>query len=138
MEIINILQIVLLVCASALCIALIIYLNKITKSVNRLEDEIKDVANKSKPLILSVNNFTEKINSIADDAKKISEEAKDQVDVIKSIISDTKDHADKILELEEKVRRGIEDPVSGMINNLSAFVNGINTFWKTYKGKHHT
>ena len=138
MEIINILYIVLLVCASALCVALIVYLSKITKSVNRLEDEVKDVANKSKPLILSVNNLTEKINSIADDAKKISSDAKDQVDVIKSIISDVKEHADKILDLEEKVRRGIEDPVSGMVQNLSAFVNGINTFWKTYKGKHHT
>ncbi|MFZ0456301.1 MAG: DUF948 domain-containing protein [Ignavibacteriaceae bacterium] len=138
MEITNILYIVLLLCASALCVALIVYLNKITKSVNRLEDEIKDVTNKSKPLILSINNLTEKINSIADDAKQISEDAKDQVGVVKNIISDVKDHADKILELEEKVRRGIEDPVTGMITNLSAFVNGINTFWKTYKEKHHT
>ncbi len=131
MEIINILYIILLVCASALCIALIVYLNRITKSVNRLEDEIKDISNKSKPLILSLNNLSEKINGIADDAKQ-------QVDVIKSVISDFKEHADKILDLEEKVRRGIEDPISGMVKNLSAFVNGINTFWKTYKGKHHT
>ena len=138
MEIIDIFYIVLLVCASALCIALIIYLNKITKSVNRLEDEIKDISNKSKPLILSVNSLTEKINGIADDTKEIVNDAKDQFGVIKSIISDVKEHADKILDLEEKVRRGIEDPMTGMINNLSAFVNGINTFWKTYKGKHHT
>ena len=138
MEIINILYIVLLICASVLCIALIVYLNRITKSVNRLEDEIKDVANKSKPLILSVNNLTEKINSIADDAKKISDDATDQFDVVKSIISDVKDHADKILNLEEKVRRGIENPVSDIVKNLSALVNGINTFWKTYKGRHHT
>ena len=138
MEIINILYIILLICASALCIALIVYLSKITKSVNRLEDEVRDVANKSKPLILSVNNLAEKINGIADDAKKISDDAKDQVDIIKGIISDVKEHADKILDLEEKVRKGIEDPVSGMLKNLSAFVNGINTFWKTYKGKHHT
>ncbi len=131
MEIINILYMILLVCASALCIALIVYLNKITKSVNRLEEEVKDITEKSKPLILSLNNLSEKINGIADDAK-------DQVDVVKSIISDVKEHADKILDLEEKVRRGIEDPVSNIINNLSAFVNGINTFWKTYKGKHHT
>jgi uncharacterized protein YoxC len=131
MESINILYMVLLVCASALCIALIIYLNRITKSVSRLENEIKDIANQSKPLLLSISNLSEKINGIADDAK-------DQVDVVKSIISDVKEHADKILDLEEKVRRGIEDPVSDVVNNLSAVVNGINTFWKTYKGKHHT
>jgi uncharacterized protein YoxC len=131
MDPINILYIVLLVCASALCIALIVYLQRITRSFGSLENEIKGVADQTKPLIASINSFSEKLNGIADDAK-------DQVDVVKDIISDVKEHADKILELEEKVRRGIEDPVSDLIKNLSAIVNGINTFWNTYRGKHHT
>ena len=95
MEIINILYIVLLVCASALCIALIVYLNRITKSVNRMEDEIKEISNKSKPLILSLNNLSEKINGIV-------RRCKEQVDLIKSIISDVKEHVDKILESGRK------------------------------------
>jgi uncharacterized protein YoxC len=131
MDPINILYIVLLVCASALCIALIVYLQRITKSFSRLENEMKEVSDQAKPLIASLNSFSEKISGIADVAK-------DQVNVVKDIISDVKEHADKILELEEKVRRGIEDPVSDLIKNLSAIVNGINTFWNTYKGKHHT
>ena len=131
MDPINILYIVLLVCASALCIALIVYLQRITKSFSRLENEMKEVSDQAKPLIASLNSFSEKISGIADDAK-------DQVNVVKDIISDVKEHADKILELEEKVRRGIEDPVSDLIKNLSAIVNGINTFWNTYRGKHHT
>ena len=131
MEPINILNIVLLVCASLLCIALIIYLYRITKSINRIEKEVTELTDKSKPLIVSVNSFSEKLNTIAD-------EAKGQVDVIKDVISEAKEHADKILELEEKVRRGVEEPVSDLIKNLSAIVNGINTFWNTYKGKHRT
>jgi uncharacterized protein YoxC len=138
MELLNILYIVLLVCASILCIALIVYLNKITKSVDRLEDEVKDISDKSKPLIISVNSLTEKFNGIADDTKDIVNDAKEQFEVVKGIVSDVKEHADKILDLEEKVRRGIENPVSDIVKNLSALVNGINTFWKTYKGRHHT
>ena len=92
MDPINILYIVLLVCASALCIALIVYLQRITRSFGSLENEIKGVADQTKPLIASINSFSEKLNGIADDAK-------DQVDVVKDIISDVKEHADKILEL---------------------------------------
>lgn len=131
MDPVNIFYIILALCASALCIALIIYLNKITKSINNLQNEVDDVANRAKPLIASINGLSDKLNDIAEDAKE-------QVDVIKNLISDIKDHAEKILALEEKVRRGIETPVTDITTNLSAIVNGINTFWKTYKDKHHT
>jgi uncharacterized protein YoxC len=130
-ETLNVMYIILLGCASALCIALIIYLYKITKSIKNIETELKDLAVQAQPLITSAGSFSEKLNNIA-------EEATEQVDVIKNIISNFKEHADKILELETKIRKGIEDPVSNIITNLSATVNGINTFWKTYKGKHHT
>ena len=60
------------------------------------------------------------------------------MNIVKNIISETKEHADKILELEEKVRKGVEGPVTDVIKNLSAVLNGINTFWNTYKGKRLT
>jgi uncharacterized protein YoxC len=130
-ETLNVMYIILLLCASALCIALIIYLYKITKSIKNIESEVRGLAVQAQPLLTSAGSFSEKLNNIA-------EEATGQVEVIKNIISDVKDHADKILELEAKVRKGIEDPVSDIIKNLSAILNGINTFWKTYKGKHQT
>ena len=131
MDTINIFYIVLLVCASALCIALIFYLNRITKSVNTIENEVKNLSDQTKPLLVSVNSLSSKLNDIV-------EEAKEQVEVVKDIISEVKEHTEKILELEEKVRRGVEGPVTDVFKNLSAIGNGINTFWNTYKGKHHT
>jgi uncharacterized protein YoxC len=131
MDALTVFYIILLLCASALCIALIFYLNRITKSIGRLEKEVSGIIDQAKPLIESAGSLSEKLNTIAEDAKE-------QVAVVKDIVSDFKEHTDKILALEEKVRRGIEDPVSDIIKNLSAIVNGINTFWKTYKEKHQT
>lgn len=122
MPILTVFYIILLLCASTLCIALIVYLNRITKSIKNIESDIK-------PLLTSTTNLSEKFNDI-------TAKANEQTDVVKNIIGDVKDHVDKILSLEEKMRRGIEDPVSDIVKNLSAVVNGANTFWSTYKDKH--
>ena len=131
MDLLNIFYLVLLVCASALCIALIIYLHRVSKSITKIENEVKDIADETKPLLVSINSLSNKLNGIVEDTKS-------QMNIVKNIISETKEHADKILELEEKVRKGVEGPVTDVIKNLSAVLNGINTFWNTYKGKHRT
>ena len=51
MDIIQILTIVLIVSASALCIALIYYLNKIVKSVQSINKDINELSANLKPLI---------------------------------------------------------------------------------------
>ena len=131
MDLLNIFYLVLLVCASALCIALIIYLHRVSKSITKIENEVKDIADETKPLLVSINSLSNKLNGIVEDTKS-------QMNIVKNIISETKEHADKILELEEKVRKGVEGPVTDVIKNLSAVLNGINTFWNTYKGKRLT
>ena len=125
-EIVTIFYILLLLCASGLCIALIVYLNRITKSVKEVEGDIKDLSTQIKPLVASITNLSDKLNLLSD-------QAKGQLQVTKSIVTDFRDRADKILLLEEKIRTNIETPVNVIIRNLSAVVNGINTFWNTYK-----
>lgn len=131
MDALTIFYIILLLCASALCIALIIYLNRITKSIKNIESDIKEYSNEIKPLLESTTNLSEKFNLL-------TAQANEQADVIKNIIGDIKDHIDKILSLEEKLRKGVEEPVTDVVKNLSAVVNGVNTFWNTYKSKRQT
>ncbi|MFO7445680.1 MAG: hypothetical protein R6W90_04900 [Ignavibacteriaceae bacterium] len=126
MDVVTIFYILLLLSASALCIAAIIYLRRITRSVGEVETDIKDLSLQLKPLIASVTNLSERLNNI-------SEQAKGQVQVTKSIVNDFRDRADRILSLEEKIRNGIEEPVNVVIKYLSALVNGVNTFWDAYK-----
>jgi len=44
-----------------------------------------------------------------------------------------KHRVDMILGFEERIRRGIEEPVLGLVRNVSAVVNGVNAFWNSYK-----
>ncbi len=128
MEIVSVFNVLLLLSASALCIALIIYLNRVTKSVKGIEDSLKDISSQIKPLISSTTVLSEKLNYI-------SEEIKEQVYIGKNIVTEVKDRVDTILDLEEKIRGGFESSIFDLIKNISAISNGVNAFWSAFKKK---
>lgn len=124
----TIFYILLLVSASVLCIALVVYLGRITKSVKEIETNIKDLSAQMKPLIGSTTSLSEKLNSLTDDAKG-------QFGILKGIVSEIKVRADAIFDLEEKIRGGIEEHAVDLIKNLSSVVNGVSAFWSAYRKK---
>lgn len=128
MDTIQILTIVLIVSASALCIALIYYLNKIVKSVQSINKDIHELSASLRPLI---NSYTE----LSDSLNKISTEAKDQFKISRSILNDFRDRADKLLSIEDKIRSGVEDAVMPLFKNLNAVGKGVETFWRNFKNK---
>lgn len=128
MSLMTVFNIILILSASALCIALIIYLNRITKSVKAIENDIKDISFQVKPLIASTINLSEKLNQATD---KLSE----PVDAFNDIVAEVKERVDRILDLEEKIRDGIEKPASEMLNTFAAVSNGVKTFWNAYVNK---
>lgn len=128
MDIIQILTIVLFVSASALCIALIYYLNKIVKSVQSVNNNISELSANLKPLIQSTLELSENLN-------KVTSEAKNQMNISKSILNDFRERADKLLSIENKIRSGVEDAVMPFINNLHAIGKGVETFWRNFKNK---
>ncbi|HEY6905903.1 MAG TPA: hypothetical protein VI230_00460 [Ignavibacteriaceae bacterium] len=125
MDIVNIFYIILLISASILCIGLVFYLNRITNSIKDIENRFNDLSNELKPLITAATELSEKLNYL-------SGEVKGQIGIIKGTISKVTDRVDKILSLEEQFREGLERPIFGLLKNLSAVSNGINTFWKTF------
>jgi len=128
MEIANIFYILLLASASGLCIALIFFLYKLTHSVRKIEHDIKDLTYQIKPLIASAINLSEKL-------KFISDEAKQPIVIVKEVVEDIKDRINVILELEEKIRKGVEGPMTKLLNTLSGISNGVNAFWDSYKNR---
>ena len=126
MEIANIFYILLLASSSGLCIALIFFLFKITNSIKNIETDVRDLTHQVKPLIASITILTEKL-------KYISDEAKQPLVMANEIVEDIKDRINVILEFEEKLRRGVEGPLTKLLNSVSGLSNGINTFWNTYK-----
>ncbi|GBD86715.1 hypothetical protein BMS3Abin03_00638 [bacterium BMS3Abin03] len=128
MSIINILLVILIIAASALCIALIIYLWKITQSIKAMQADVDELSKNLQPLI----NTTSKL---ADDISKITDSAKDQIDMSKDIVVSVKDRVDTILEFEENVRKGIEGPVMTFIREITAINKGLNTFLSYFRKK---
>ena len=126
MELVNIFYIILLASSSGLCIALIIYLYRITRSVSKIEIDIKDLTDQIKPLIASTTNLSEKLIYISDEAKQ-------PIIIVKEVVEDIKDRINVILELEEKLRKGVEGPLTKLLNSVSGISNGINAFWDSYK-----
>lgn len=126
MDLVSVLTAMLLIAAILLCISLIYYLNKITKSFEEIKNNIKVLSLDIKPLIESTTQLSERLSNV-------TYEVQNQIDVTRNMIMGVKNRVDMILSFEEKVRRGIEQPILGLIKNFSAVINGINAFWNAYK-----
>jgi uncharacterized protein YoxC len=126
MELVNIFNLILLASATGLCIALIFYFHRITRSVNKIQIDIKDFNDQIRPLIASTTGLSEKLNFISDKAKQ-------PIIIVKEVVEDIKNRINVILEFEEKLRGGVEGPLTKLLNSISGISNGINAFWDTYK-----
>jgi predicted PurR-regulated permease PerM len=121
MTLIDVLIVVVLVLVAALIVFLIVYLGRITRSVQIMQKDVSDLSDKLEPLISSLSDLTSKLADLGDHANR-------QLEATKGIVFSVKDRVEKILEFEEKIRAGIEGPISGFLNQLRAISNGVNTF----------
>jgi hypothetical protein len=130
MNVIETLTIVLLISASLLCIALIYFLYKIVKSVHSISLDIGSLSFRINPLIESILIVSEKINHITN-------EVESQLLMTRSIVCDIRDRVDKILNVETKIRNGIENAVMPLVKNINAVGIGVGSFWRNYKTDKH-
>ena len=128
MELTEILTVVLLISASVFCIVLIYFVYRIVKSVHSISLILKSLSIKLNPLIDSMLKGSEKINHI-------TYEVDSQLQMTRSVISSIREHVDKILNVETKIRNGIENAVMPIIRNVNAVGLGFASFWKSYKHK---
>ena len=128
MNLTEILVIISLISASALCLALIYFFYQIVKSLHSISVSIQELSYK-------IDAF---LDSIADLSKKITRvinEIESQLHISKSVIIDVREHVDKILDAETKIRNGIENAVMPIAKNISAVGKGFGSFWKNYRNK---
>ena len=128
MNLTEILTVILLISASALCIALIYFIYQIVKSVQSISLNVEEFSFKLNPLIQSTLELSEKLN-------RITNEVESQLQISKSIFSDIREGANKILNIETKIRDGIEDAVIPLVKNLHAVGKGFELFWRRFRNK---
>jgi predicted PurR-regulated permease PerM len=121
MSLIDVLTIVVLILVSTLIVFLIVYLGKITRSIQDLQKDISELSDKLEPLVFSLSDLTSKLSDLSDSAKR-------QLEATKGIIFSVKERVETILQFEQKIRAGIDGPVSGLLNQIKAISNGVSTF----------
>lgn len=126
MELVEILTVVLLISASVLCIALIYFVYQIVKSVHSISLNIESLSLRLNPLIESTLNLSNKIHLI-------TSEVDSQLQMTRSMFSIVREHVDKILNVEIKIRDGIENAVIPIFKNVNAIGVGFASFWRNYK-----
>ena len=128
MELQELLTVILLISASVLCIALIYFVFRIAKSLHSIRLDLESLSVKLNPLIQSMLIGSEKINRVAN-------EVESQLQTSRSMLSSIREHVNKILNAENRIRIGIESAVMPIIRNVNAVSIGVSSFWKSYKHK---
>jgi DNA anti-recombination protein RmuC len=126
MSVVEILTIILLLLASFLCIALIYIHAVIAKSARTISSNFEKLSNEISLFVDSANEVTNKIENLTD-------EIDSQLKVSRSVVSDVRKFAGKLLNVETKIRDAIFEGVDSVGKNLGALGKGIGSFWKNYK-----
>jgi len=121
-SILLILQIVALLCVSALCVYLIVVLTRAQKVLTSMHENLSEFGQRSKPILENLEYITERTKSIA---TKID----DQAALAKGSLEAVKKAADNILEMEERIQQTLEEPVLKIGSVVAAIVNRLSAYF---------
>jgi archaellum component FlaC len=123
MTVIEILLVVLILSASALCIFLIFSISKLLKEVEAVRADVHGFIEKANPVL---NNLTE----VSQKASRIVSEAENYWEELDRSIKRMKEKVNDVTSL--RVFRD-DNPVKELIKNLKALSKGFSAFWQSYK-----
>ncbi len=104
----------------------IILMKDAKQALNQIERSIREISEKSAPLIENSGVITGKIREIA-------ESVSGEVSSVKGAVDSLVDAVDDLVELERKVKSKIEDPVLDAAGYVAGIVKGISTFLRVLK-----
>ena len=126
MNIIEILTVILVVLASALCIALFNFRYQIGKSVHSINANIQELSSQLKPLLKSTHKILNKLSDMTNGIEP-------KLQTLRSFVADIRECADKILKTEAAIRGGVEYAAIMVLKNFHAAGKGVESFWRNYQ-----
>jgi uncharacterized protein YoxC len=124
--VIEILLIILILAATALCLFVIVSLRKINLQIEQLQKDVKHVVENTIPLLNNLNDVTTRVNRVVTEAENYWDE----------IDSSIKNLKQKVSGLTSFTRfRDAENPTQDFIRNLKALSKGLIAFWNEFKRK---
>ena len=124
MNVINILLIILILSASALCIFLIFYSKKLVNNVEAIRNDVRELVEKTTPVLENLDDVTRRANRIVSEVENYWNE-------IDSSIKKVREQISGLTSLKKYI--DAENPVSELIKNVKAFTKGFVAFWQAVK-----
>ena len=118
----EILKALALLCASALCIYLIVVLIRFNALLKVLQNELVELSTRLKPVLDNLNAIAEKLRSV-------SAKIEDQVAMVHGIFIAFKRVTDNILLFEERFQRRLEEPLLRVSSLFSNVTNRVIAFF---------
>jgi uncharacterized protein YoxC len=112
-------QVVALVCVSALCVYLIVVLTQ-------LKRDLSEFSQRSKPVLENLAHITERLKSAA-------EKIDTQADIMRGSLNSLKSVADNVLLFEQRIQENIEEPILQVSSMIGAIVASIATFFERFR-----
>lgn len=119
--VLELMQIIALVCFSILSVILIAVLLRVKTLVVEAQENLREIRSRSVPLLDNLEAITSKIRSI-------SENVDEQMEGVRDAISSIRGVAEDIVTLERRVQERVEGPVLDTVAYLVAIIKGLRTF----------
>ena len=116
-----IVQIVLFLCLSALCVYLIVVLLRVRDVLANVEKDLKEMTSRALPVLENMEFITSRV-------KSITENLDDQVMIVRESISSVKQVTDNIVDMERRVQERLEGPILETVAFVAAVFKGVRTF----------
>jgi hypothetical protein len=120
-------QLLALLCVSALCLYLIVVLVRLKDLLSALQQNAAEFTQYAKPVLENLLFITEKFRSVA---TKIDEQA----NIMKGSLESIKLAADNVVAFEQRVLRWLEEPIVRVTSALSGFVNAVLSWFEGTRG----
>ena len=124
MNLIDVLLIILILSASALCIYAIIYLKRLTEHIEAVRKDVHELVERTTPILENLEDVTQRANRIVLEVgnywDEIDRSIKNLRERISNFTSFSKFH-------------DVEYPAKDLIKNIKAFAKGISAFWQEFK-----
>lgn len=117
-----IVEILALLCLSAVCIYLILVLVRLKDVLSGMERDLKEVTSRVLPVLENMEFITARV-------KSITENIDDQVMMIRDSIGSVREIADNIVAIERKMQERIEGPILDSVAFVAALLKGVRTFF---------
>lgn len=124
MNVIDILLIILILLASALCIFLIFYMKKLVDQVEAIRKDVHELVEKTTYVLENLDDVTRRANRVVSEVEYYWNE-------IDSSIKKVRERISGLTSLKRYI--DAENPVSELIKNVKALSKGFITFWQAIK-----